>query len=272
MSQDRGEAETPLAQLVISAELDATKRELQQVRRERDRLLVEEQRARRDQVTFLALVAHQLKAPLLPLDVSLRAIQRALDRGRELPADTLVRARRQSRRLTRLTDALLVDLPRAEEGTLTVKLETIDAVKVVKSTVDELCALVESRVFEFSAPKEPVYVFADAERVAQIVGNLLDNAVKYSPPGSAISVTIEAGSECRVSVVDHGIGIPPGELSHLFSRFHRASNAPPHLYRGLGVGLFLSRKLAELCHGTLVIRSEEGSGTEATLVLPIVNG
>jgi signal transduction histidine kinase len=269
VSHDPDAADAPSAASTLSRELEATREDLLRVRRERDRLLEEQRRAQRDQVTFLALVAHQLKAPLLPLDVSLLAIQRAIERGRELPSDTIARARRQSGRLARLIEALLVDLPHAEEGTLSAKLEVIDVLRIVRGCVDELESLVASRRFELSLPEPPVRVFADAGRVAQIAMNLLDNAVKYSPPGSTIAVRVDVDSECRVSVMDHGIGIPPEELAHLFSRFHRASNAPAHLYRGLGIGLFLSQKLAELCHGRVTVESQVGRGTQATLTLPL---
>lgn len=268
MSRDPDKTDATSAEALASV-LEAREHELARVRRERDRLLEEQRRARRDEVTFLALIAHQLKAPLLPLDVSLRTVQVAMERGRELPSDTLARARHQSRRLARLIEALLVDLPRADEGTLTVKLERFDVLAVVRSCVGELQALVESRSFELSLPEQPVHIFADPRRVAQIIDSLLDNAVKYSPPGATVAVEVEVASECRVTVIDRGIGIPAGEIGHLFSRFHRASNAPSHLYRGLGIGLYLSRELAKLCHGRLDIESEERRGTRATLTLPL---
>jgi signal transduction histidine kinase len=251
-------------------ELAALRRELLRTRRERDEALEEQRRAVRDQLTFLALVAHQLKGPILPLDVSLRTIQRSLERGRELPPDTIRRTLRQSRRLARLIDALLVDLPRADEGSLTVSVSKVDLMSPVRAAVEELALLVESRTFELCSPEGPICVLADSERIACIVSSLLDNAIKYSPPGAAVRIEVVAQPrEAMVSVVDHGIGIPAIEMGQIFSKFFRASNAPSHLYRGLGVGLYLSRKFAELCHGRLLVESKEGAGTRSTLVLPL---
>jgi signal transduction histidine kinase len=244
--------------------------ELSNARREADDAIAARRAMERDQQTFLALVAHQLKSPLLPLEVSLRTIHCALDRGRELPPDTLARTHRQVRRLNRAIDALLVDLPRAEDGSLTVSMTELDLREPVRAAIDELRILMESRMFDLVEPPDPVIVRADRDRVHSILASLIDNAVKYSPPGRPVCVEVVCAEQsATVSVVDQGIGIPKVELGQIFSKFYRASNAPSYLYRGLGVGLYLAHRFAELCHGALRIESEEGKGTRSSLVLPL---
>jgi signal transduction histidine kinase len=102
-----------------------------------------------------------------------------------------------------------------------------------------------------------------------IVTNLLENAVKYSPPGGGIEVRTFVEDGAVVTITDHGIGVPQAEQSQVFAKFFRASNAPSYLYRGVGVGLYLSQAFAELCHGRLTFQSVEGCGTTMRFSLPL---
>src|SRR5262249_36733155 len=115
----RGEANRARPRRWCDHDVGRLEAELAAARRAAEEAIIEKRAMERDQLTFLALVAHQLKSPLLPLEVSLRTIQSALERGRSLPPDTLARTDRQVRRLSRAIDALLVDLPKVEEGSLT---------------------------------------------------------------------------------------------------------------------------------------------------------
>jgi signal transduction histidine kinase len=253
-------------------ELERLSRELEDTRRELERERARRRETEREQLTFFALVAHQLKSPLLPLEVSLRTIQRALERGRALPPDTLARTERQVRRLARVIEALLVDLPQVEEGSLMVTLTLLDLREPVREALDELRLSLDSRDFSLVAPDQPVMVRVDRRRIGNILTSLLDNAVKYSPPGGTVSVEIATSdAEVTVSVEDRGIGIPEIEIGQIFGKFYRASNAPSYLYRGLGVGLYLARRFAELCHGALRIESREGIGTRSILSLPLAS-
>lgn len=250
-------------------EVSALRREIAKLRRD----LEDARAAQRDQQTFFALVAHQLKGPILPLEVSIHAIRRAIERGKPLPPDTLPRALRQTRRLARIIDALLVDLPGIETGTVRVTPVPFDLREPVRAAVGELRMLNESRELSLREPAEPVRVRCDPERVTQIVTSLLDNALKYSPPGTPIetTVSVENGSAV-VTIVDRGIGIPEVEQGQMFTKFFRGSNAPSYLYKGLGVGLYLASRFAELCHGRLEVESAEGKGTTCRLVLPSYGG
>ncbi|UQA62648.1 sensor histidine kinase [Polyangium aurulentum] len=249
----------------------ALRREVVRLRRQRDEALAAGNAARLDLMTFFGLVAHQLKHPLLPLHLSLVTLMRALERGLPIPPDTLPRTVRQTRRLGRLIDALLVDLPRVEDGSLHVAIASFDLRDPVRAATDEMRTMIASRTFVLDEPACEVPVRGDVERIEQIVASMLDNALKYSPPGTTIEVrvVVDGGGEAMVTVKDQGIGIPARELGQVFTKFYRGSNAPSYLYRGLGVGLYLAQSLAGLCHGRLSLDSVEGEGTICRLHLPI---
>lgn len=268
---ERGRDELVAELAAAHAENKALLREVARLRCERDVAIDASREAKIELVTYLALLAHQLKGPLLPLEVSLVALARALERGKLVPPDTLPRTVRQTRRIGRLIDALLVDLPRVEDGSLRVSMVAFDLREPVRMSVLEQKTMLESRTFVLDEPVLPVPVRGDPERVAQIVLSMLDNAVKYSPPGAPIEVRVLSrdDGEAVVMVEDRGIGIPAQEMGQVFTKFYRGSNAPSYLYRGLGVGLYLAQSLAALCRGRLSLESVEGQGTICRLHLPI---
>ncbi len=114
----------------------------------------------------------------------------------------------------------------------------------------------------------------DAGRLEQILGNLISNAIKYSPSGGRVDILVERDDgNARVSVRDQGIGIPREALPHIFEPFYRAPNAPgaettPRI-GGLGLGLYIAQRLAQLHGGRIEVESEEGQGSTFTLVLPL---
>jgi two-component system, OmpR family, sensor kinase len=113
----------------------------------------------------------------------------------------------------------------------------------------------------------PVPMIGDAKLLFQAFSNLLSNAVKYSPAGGAIDVIMEsAPGQVMVAVTDHGIGIPSGDVAHLFERYHRGSNVSGIV--GTGVGLYLVKTAVDLHHGSVEVQSREGEGSRFTVRLP----
>jgi signal transduction histidine kinase len=112
-------------------------------------------------------------------------------------------------------------------------------------------------------------VVGDRDRLEQVLGNLLENAVKYSPDGSEISVNLdERGDTIVTSVCDRGIGIPADELAQVFERFHRGRHVSSTNYGGLGLGLYITKQIVERHGGTIWVESKEGSGTTFYFSLP----
>jgi len=115
-------------------------------------------------------------------------------------------------------------------------------------------------------------VTGDRDRLEQVLGNLLENAVKYSPDGSEIFVNVEERNDTVVtSVCDRGIGIPTDELAQVFERFHRGRHVSSTNYGGLGLGLYITKQIVERHGGSIWVESKEGSGTTFYFSLPVAN-
>ena len=255
-----------------SQALEESNRALQQEMAERrgaeKALLAADQR--KDE--FLATLAHELRNPLAPLRTALELLRTS---GGD--AATLASARevmdRQLRQLVRLVNDLL-DVSRITTGKMTLKKERIDLADVVKSALEASRPLIESRghLLDVVLPAEPVTLYADATRVAQVFLNLLNNAAKFTEPGGTIRVVASAGNgELVVTVSDTGIGISAKMLPVIFEMFAQADRSLERAQAGLGVGLTLVRHLAELHGGTVIARSDgPGRDSEFTVRLPVI--
>lgn len=113
-------------------------------------------------------------------------------------------------------------------------------------------------------------VQGDELRLEQVLQNLIQNAVKYSPNGGDVVIELDtSGQTARISVRDQGIGVPHAAIPHLFTRFYRAENANPKHISGMGIGLYVVREIVQLHGGVVHVKSEEGQGSEFTVELPI---
>jgi len=221
---------------------------------------------------FLAMLAHELRNPLAPLDTSLRLLrQGSADRD-----TVLAMADRQVALLVRLVDDLL-DISRITRGTVTLRREPVAIAEVVARAVEVATpAAVERRLaLTVDVPSEALVVDADPVRLVQVLANLLGNAVKYTPPGGAIAVVVEAGDgdgaggEVRVRVRDTGVGISPALRPRVFDLFVQGDASLERTSGGLGIGLTLVRSLVELHGGRVEAESAgPGQGSEFVVRLP----
>jgi PAS domain S-box-containing protein len=223
----------------------------------------------RRKTEFLAVLSHELRNPLAALRNSIVLLDRA-------PADgaTGRRARailqRQAEHLTRLVDDLL-DVARIAQGKIELRRERMDAREPVRRVVEDATPSFEERGVSLYAelPAQPVWVDADAARMVQMVGNLVSNALKFTPPGGEVHVGVRrAGVACEVSVRDSGAGIDPQDLDAIFDPFVQASRIRHGSSGGMGIGLALVRELA-VGHGGWVRARSDGPGTGAELTLRI---
>lgn len=248
--------------------------------RERSELLAREQQARveaemavRVRDEFLSIASHELRTPVTVVKGVAQLLQRSLGRER-LDVQKVTRQvdtiRRASERLSVLINDLL-DVSRLQSGRLDLRREWMDLTGMLRDVGERHGEQLETghRV-RLQMPEGCVMVNADATRLEQILDNLLTNAVKYSPPGSAIDVVLETSADGEmVSVRDRGIGLPTGAEERIFEPFGRAENAVKGNVPGLGLGLYVSRRLAELHGGTLWAESAgENQGTTMRLWLP----
>jgi PAS domain S-box-containing protein len=221
------------------------------------RVMQEEDRRKND---FLAMLSHELRNPLTPIQNAAGLLRRVEPGSPEFDR-ALTILERQLRLMVRLIDDLL-DLSRITHGKVLLKKERIDLVAVVRSLLDDRRESLEADklVLEVALPQEPLWVRADLSRAAQAVGNLLDNAQKYTSSGGVVRVEVRAeGGEAAVIVKDSGVGLSPAALERIFVPFVQVGDPAAGRRGGLGLGLSLVRSLAEL-HGGSVQAHSEGVG------------
>jgi len=236
---------------------------------ERERLLREAQEAIRLRDDFLSIAAHELKTPLTPLKLHLQALKQHAGSGQPLQPARMDKALSQVGRLSGLINDLL-DVSRIEAGRLELERGSLVLPELVCEVVSDFSPVCPQHRFACQKPAEPLVILGDRGRLAQVLTNLLENAVKYSPMGGAVRVTIERrGSEAVIEVADSGIGIPADQQEHLFERFFRARNAPISGFGGLGLGLYICRDIVQRHGGRIWVESELEHGSTFHVALPM---
>jgi signal transduction histidine kinase len=223
---------------------------------------------------FLAILAHELRNPLAPLRTGLDLLLAAREQGVQAPERTLAAMNRQLDHMVRLIDDLL-DISRISRGVLELKKERVDLAAIVHGAIDGARPFFDRRRQQVSAEMSAtVFADADATRVAQILGNLLHNAAKFTPEEGRIAVEFShADGHARIRIADSGVGIPSDQLERVFDMFARVERFGSRSEQGLGIGLALARRLADLHGGSLLATSSgEGRGATFTLSLPVLVG
>jgi PAS domain S-box-containing protein len=235
------------------------------------RISLEEADRRKNE--FLAMLSHELRNPLAPIRNSLFILDRAEPGGEQAQRAQAV-IDRQVAHMTRLVDDLL-DVTRISRGKVQLVRETLDLAEVARRAAeDHLSAFVASGVaLEVTIAEAPVRICGDRTRVAQVIGNLLQNAWRFTPAGGKVSVSVEASAELWQAVArvrDTGAGIAPEMLPRLFEPFTQADTSLDRSKGGLGLGLALVKGLVEMHGGTVSAVSEGlGHGAEFTVRFPL---
>jgi two-component system, OmpR family, phosphate regulon sensor histidine kinase PhoR len=230
-----------------------------------------EQRLEAIRAEFVATVSHELRTPLAALHGAALTLTR---RGQELPAETrqklLGMIAAQSKRLATLVEDILL-AGQLDAGSLRVEHEPFDAAAVARAAVDEARHKAAMKaMLRISASDDLPQVLGDEARTHQVLANLIDNAVKYSPAGSRVDVEVQSeNGKIRFSVRDRGPGIPRAEQEHVFEKFYRLD--PDHRYGvgGSGLGLYICRQLVSSMHGRIWVESAPQYGSTFAFDLPI---
>ncbi|MCL6646901.1 MAG: HAMP domain-containing histidine kinase [Chloroflexi bacterium] len=214
---------------------------------------------------FVADTSHELRNPLLALRTNLELLDRLPD-PRER-AECILEARHQVERLSRLVGDLLV-LARAEAG-LVIERTPVRLKELLARVVREAQQRANGQRLLLEVA-EPLQVLGDEGRLAQVVTNLLDNALKFTPAGGTITVRLDRSGEMAcITVSDTGEGIPPAHLPHIWKRFYRVQKAGPRGSSGAGLGLAIVKYLVEAHGGQVSVESEYGKGSTFTILLPL---
>jgi PAS domain S-box-containing protein len=231
------------------------------------RRLVEEQAATRARDQILGIVAHDLRNPLSTMLMAAELLREVLpaDGPTYRQAEIIARAGSQMKRL--IQD--LLDVKRIESGRLVIEPRAVRASTLLCEAAEMLRphAVANSLVLEVDAPADLPHVWADPQRIQQVLANLIGNAIKFTPKGGRIAMRASRmESEVRVIVADTGAGIPPDQLPHVFGQFWQGS---PTDKRGIGLGLAIARGIVEAHGGRIWVESVVGTGSEFSFTLPV---
>ncbi len=266
----------PVAIVGISVDITERKR----AGEERERLLAAERAARseaedalRVRDEFLSIASHKLRNPVAAAKGSAQLLLRSLRRGRSDPE----RTERQLLAIVEATDYLavliddLLDVSRLRSGQFPMRRRRTDLAALVREEVEMAATTAREHHWVSGGVSEPCVLTVDPDRVRQVLVNLLDNAVKYSPEGGEVCVLLSCGEEgAMLRVTDQGIGLPEGTQERIFEPFGRAPNAAESNVHGMGLGLYICRRIAEAHGGSLRAQSGgEGQGTAMSLWLPL---
>lgn len=219
---------------------------------------------------YVSMVAHEIRTPLTSIQ-GFSEMAASQDTTPEKKHEYYRIILQESERLSRLVTNLL-SLSRIEAG-LELNRESVDLPELIAGELEFFRSQTEIHQLEYRGSREIPPVYADPERLRQVIQNLLSNAIKYSPEGGRVEVrTGLEGKYVTISVQDEGIGIPPEELPRIFERFSRVERAEATGISGTGLGLTIVKHMVELHGGKVTARSEPGKGSTFTVYLPLRGG
>ncbi|HEX7172113.1 MAG TPA: ATP-binding protein [Candidatus Limnocylindria bacterium] len=221
---------------------------------------------------FLSAAAHDLRTPLTVVLGQSELLERRLQRDPTAPVDpaSVARIVREARRLRDLVSELL-DAQRLEQGRVVMDLEPADLCQIVESVRERHAE--QGATVRVTGPGRPLIGPVDRPRIEQVVENLVENARKYGPDAEGPEIVIGvAEGAARIAVIDHGVGIPQAERERIFERFFRASNVQNVTDTGLGLGLFICRRIVEAHGGRIWHEATPGGGSTFVISLPLDDG
>jgi len=219
---------------------------------------------------FVAITSHELRTPITAIRGFVKTLERNMDRlAPEQVTSFMAIIDRQSRRLAHLVEDLLF-VSKIESGTIRLSIERVELAHFLRESAESAGPEAKSRV-EVRAEPPGVWVPIDPQRVEQILRNLVDNALKFSPSETPVELEGRAFDEVvEFSVTDHGRGIRAEDLPLIFDRFHQAGEVLTREREGAGLGLYIAKRLTEGMGGTIEVSSADGHGSTFTVRVPVV--
>jgi PAS domain S-box-containing protein len=218
---------------------------------------------------FIKMASHELKTPITSIKGYLQILQQKLQEEKDLVyQQILATLDRQVSKLTQLISDLL-DVTRIESGGMVVMSDSFSLNELVKETVTDLQTIAKNHRLSFNEI-DSIEIVADKERISQVLINLITNAIKYSPPKTAITISLaKQKDEAVLSVEDAGIGIDKAEQKRIFENFYRVSGKDEQTYPGFGIGLFIVKEIVTHHGGKIEVESEKNKGSIFRVRLPL---
>ncbi|MBX3254033.1 MAG: PAS domain S-box protein [Chitinophagaceae bacterium] len=219
---------------------------------------------------FISMASHELKTPLTSLKGFTQILKEKYgDSGDVFLVNALSRMDKQTVKLTKLITDLL-DLSRIKSGSLPFSEERFCINELIEQVADEIRIIHPTHKVRFTNPGN-MYVFADRERIAQVLDNILTNAVKYSPGSDTVLVSSRVeGKNVVVAVEDYGVGILKRDQEKVFERFYRVEGKSQKTFPGLGIGLYIAAEIIRRSNGSISVKSEPGKGSLFYFSLPVL--
>ncbi|HET6996097.1 MAG TPA: PAS domain S-box protein [Chitinophagaceae bacterium] len=225
---------------------------------------------------FIKMASHELKTPItsikgyvqLLLNIYQEAEDGALQASRSTVKSSLGTIAKQVTKLTRLISELL-DLSKIETGKLELNCTPFDLTELVEEVVQDVRLTTSKHAIIVESNFEDTY-YGDKDRIGQVLMNLINNAIKYSPDADTVEILVEGDKEkASIRVKDYGIGIDKKDFKKIFERFYRAEGKAEQTYPGFGIGLFIASEIVQRHKGTIDVSSEKGKGSIFTVNLPL---
>ncbi|RZK69610.1 MAG: PAS domain-containing sensor histidine kinase, partial [Pedobacter sp.] len=218
---------------------------------------------------FISMVSHELKTPLTSM---VGYIQILLGKAEKIhdpfAMNVLTKASNQVRKMTTMINGFL-NVSRLDSGNINLEKSNFNIVDLIKEIEEETVDIVLSHLISFE-PVIEAWIFADRNKIGQVINNLISNAVKYSPVGTTIIISAHTvNNMVQISVKDQGVGIIPEDQPKVFDRFYRVTNEQTGMVSGFGIGLYLSAEIIHLHQGKIWVESESSKGSTFYLTLPL---
>lgn len=240
--------------------------------------VTEQERIEEERKEFVSNVSHELRTPLTSMRSYIEALSDGAWQDEELAPRFLEVTRGETDRMIRMIQDLL-HLSRIDSGRSQLEFEVVDIRELLNHVLNRFEMLTDSEeytektyVFKRDIINQTVFAEIDPDRFTQVLDNLINNAIKYSPDGGQITsrLTLRGDNKLLISISDQGLGIPKEDLNKIFTRFYRVDKARSRAMGGSGLGLAISKEVVEQHKGNIWAKSQEGKGTTFFITLPIV--
>ncbi|WP_158799300.1 ATP-binding protein [Pedobacter sp. L105] len=220
---------------------------------------------------FIGMVSHELKTPLTSLNGYVQILHSKAEKtGNAFFVGALNKSALQVKKMTTMINGFL-NVSRLNSGKISLQKQSFRLDDLITATLEDILVLQNSHTILF-LPSEPVSLFADLDKIGNVISNLLSNAIKYSPLGSTITIHYRVLNDIiQVSVQDKGFGIKTEDIQRLFERYYRVESNQTQLISGFGIGLYLCAEIIEIHEGKIWAESEIGSGSVFHFSLPMLD-